>query len=403
MRLLYLTLDDLSRPGAWRTHVHGVTGALARRGWTVRVVAPGTAQLDLPAGVEGAPAPRPASRVGRLAHAFFGLSRIVSAELERFAPDAVYTRGVNPFPGWNPALASPRPLVVEINGYAEDEASFLLRRRVRSRHVAFFRRAAAVTAVSGKLRRDLLARYGLPPERVFVVANGADLERFGPQSREACRRRRGWERAGPVVLFVGSFYAHHALDALVATAAEVRKARPDARFVLAGEGPERERICELVRARGLEDAVALPGAVPPDEVPSWMGAADVCVLTLCSPRTRERGCSPIKLFEYMACERPVALMVDAREVVEIVHRAGAGRARLATGRLDDDARAFAADILALLADDARARAMAAAGRRAAEAIFNWDRAGRRVAAILDAALGRGSWPDREEAWPTERG
>lgn len=399
MRLLYLTLDDLSRPGAWRTHVHGITGAIVRLGWQVRVMAPGHGALNLPEGVEGVHLPRSPSRPVRWMQAAFGDAGRLADELASFRPDALYTRGVNVLPGWGPVLGASCPLVVEINGYAEDEAAPWMRPRVRACHRRLLAHAAAVTAVSGKLRADVIRSRGLPADRVFVVANGADLARFSARDRSDCRRRLGWSMETRVALFVGSFYPHHGLEQAVEAAAAVHASHPDVEFVLAGDGADRPRIRSLVSRRGLDGVVRLPGAVPPEEVPCWLGAADICLLTLRSVRTPERGCSPIKLYEYMASERPVAVLADSREVVEEVRRAGAGTARLSTGRLDEDAREFAADIRGLLGSPEGARAMAASGRRAAERMFNWERAGRRVGSILDAALGRGAWPAPEEIWP----
>jgi glycosyltransferase involved in cell wall biosynthesis len=395
--LLYLTLDDLSRPGAWRSHVLGVTGALARQGWRVKILSPGEGMADLPPGVEGRWIPRARRRAARLALAALRDPRLLADELSSFRPDAIYMRGVNILPGWGPALSHPVPRVVEINGYAEDEAAPLLRPRVRAAHRRAFCAAAAVTVVSGKLRADMVRQYALPPDRVFVVANGADPGRFGIRGRDECRRRLGWPPDAPHVVFVGSFYPHHGLDLAVDAAAIVSATRADVRFVLAGDGADHARIGDLVKSRGLNRSVSLPGAIDPPSVPDLLGAADICLLTLRSVRTPQRGCSPIKLYEYMAAGRPVAARVDTPEVAEEIRTAGAGLAGLLTGQAVDDARALAEDLLKLLADPALSTSLGAAGRRAVESMYNWDRAGRRTAAILEAALGRAPWPDPREA------
>jgi teichuronic acid biosynthesis glycosyltransferase TuaC len=145
------------------------------------------------------------------------------------------------------------------------------------------RRAAGIIVVSETLRHAL--PRGIDPERVYVLSNGLGLSLFRPLDRAECRAQLGWAPERKHVLFPAP------------------PGRPEKRFPLA------QAAVELVRAAGTAaDLHALEG-VPHDEVPVWINAADVVVLT----STHEGSPNVVK--EALACD--VALVsVDVGDVRE---------------------------------------------------------------------------------------
>jgi glycosyltransferase involved in cell wall biosynthesis len=112
-----------------------------------------------------------------------------------------------------------------------------------------FHNRTLLTMVPTDQMRAQLAALGF--RNLRVLSRGVDTELFNPARRsEELRRQWGAAPAAPVILHVGRLAAEKNLETLVAAAARIRQARPDARLVLVGNGPEEARL----RSR-------LPGAV----------------------------------------------------------------------------------------------------------------------------------------------
>src|SRR5436190_21328836 len=168
--------------------------------------------------------------------------------------------------------------------------------------------------------------------------------------------RRSLEIAGgtPVVLYTGTFEAYQGLDLLFASMTHVLGVRPDTRLVLAGGRPEQiEAARRQAAAAGIGSATIFAGQRPAEEIPAFLDAADVLV----SPRSLGTN-TPLKIYQYLRSGRPII----------------ATRLLTHTQVLDDEVAflteptpaAFAAGVLAALADPERARAVGPRARHLAE-------------------------------------
>jgi glycosyltransferase involved in cell wall biosynthesis len=343
MRILYLTFDDLTVPFAWSVHVREVINGLIERGHEVRLVCPAGRAPGVRAECDALPP-------GKFQHWGGSLKTFVDSGTA-FRPDVLYVRGIHGTV--TPALAAGRlgvPLVVEVNGLLEDEVRGWRRAVARKSHRFTLRRAAGVVTVSPLLRQALVDRYGCDPARIDVVPNGVDPERFKPGDRDAARAKLGLPTHRPIVVCVGGFFTHHAVDFLIAGAAKA-----GALLVLVGkEGPSGGDILHA-------------GRVPHDRVPDYIAAADLCAYVLRAPH-RQFGFSPLKVFEYMACGRAVIAATDQEEIRTFINGEGIG---VATG-LDVDAFADALSGMLRRPEDLSLigrRARAIAGER-----YTWARA-----------------------------
>ena len=165
------------------------------------------------------------------------------------------------------------------------------------------RKATALVSVCPEVLTGLETVEPLNTKSCSVIRNGVDLDHFFPQSHEESRGELGLISPGPYVGFVGGFFPWHGLDTLIEALALVVKAFPTVRCLLVGDGETRASLEALVRELGLSAHVYFPGRVDFDMVPKWIAASDVCVVL--HRQTRSYPGDSMKLWEYLACGRPV--------------------------------------------------------------------------------------------------
>jgi glycosyltransferase involved in cell wall biosynthesis len=214
----------------------------------------------------------------------------VEDALRGYEPDLVHCMYGGILAGVTTRACSKKPVVVSYCGsdlFGEGGVGNLVRRvvgayRIRTSHGAA-RRASAIIVKSAGLAKALPASVN--QRKVVVLPNGIDMERFRPLDRQECRARLGWHDDGFHVLFTN------------------------------GNGDPRKRIelaraaIEVLRQRGVAVELNPIPRVPHADVPIWMNAADVVILT-----SIHEG-SPNAIKEALACNRPV-VSVDVGDVRE---------------------------------------------------------------------------------------
>lgn len=185
--------------------------------------------------------------------------------------------------------------------------------------LALYHRATVVVAVTSSFRRNLVSR-GISPEKVRVIQNGVDLNRFQPRSAPA-DLVKGLGAEGKFVLsYIGTVGMAHAVDKIIAAAAELRDVK-DLLFLIVGEGAKKKDMEELVASREVVNVKVLPG-VPKDSVGDYYALTDLSLITL-RDEPLFKTVIPSKIFEVMAMAKPILSTVDG-ECREIVQRAGCG-------------------------------------------------------------------------------
>lgn len=235
-------------------------------------------------------------------------------------------------------------------------------------------RAARFACVSEATARDLVARYPETAERVRVARNGVDRDFFAPGGDEAARRRTRDRCAGgkPFVLYLGTLEPRKDVGTLVAACELLwrrRPSRPD--LVLAGgAGWKSEPLRRRIEASAFRDRIHVAGYAERDTARDLYRAAEVFAY----PSIEEGFGLP--LLEAMACGAP-SVSSDAAALVEV---GGDAALRAPVG----DAGALAEALERALDDEGlRARLRKAGPERAA--IFGWDEAARRTAAVVAEA------------------
>ena len=231
--------------------------------------------------------------------------------------------------------------------------------------------AAVVVAISdwtARLARSVLERLGCAAlaRGVQVVPLGTTPEHFRPGVDSPDVRARYGLDAGRWLLTVARLEWHKGIDMVIRALPAVRAAHPGTRYAVAGVGDRRPPLEQLARDLGLGDAVRFLGAVPDPDLPALYNAADLYVGASRRHDLLAEGFG-ISLVEASACG--LAVVGGRSGGVPDAVREGE------TGILvdPDDPAAIAAGINRLLADDSLRQRFGAAGRRAVETFYNWDR------------------------------
>jgi len=188
------------------------------------------------------------------------------------------------------------PCVATVHGYVFVSRRLRIYRMLDLLVLRFFSR---VITVSEELRQQLLTA-SLRRERVITVHNAINPLAFisqGIQSISRLRRQLGIREDQPLIAVVGRLIPGKGHRYFLAAAKQVLQARPEARFLVVGEGPLRGKLEAMNVTLGIQHAVSFLGFR--QDVAAFMQASDLIVLP-----SLEEGL-PVVLLEALALARPV--------------------------------------------------------------------------------------------------
>jgi glycosyltransferase involved in cell wall biosynthesis len=197
--------------------------------------------------------------------------------------------------------------------------------------------------------------YHLSPERLRVIPNGLDLEKFRrvPEgTRERVRAALGVADGMHVLGLFGRFYPVKGHKLMLQMLPRIVAGRPDVLLLLAGEGPERAECESLTDRLGLREHVRFLGQR--DDIPQLLTACDVFLMP-----SQTEGL-PLAAIEALALGRPV-VGFEVGGVPEVVDD---GRTGYLVPHGDQDG--FVAAVLRLVGDADKLADFGARSRRAAE-------------------------------------
>jgi glycosyltransferase involved in cell wall biosynthesis len=187
------------------------------------------------------------------------------------------------------------PVVIKCIG--SDVHQLLYERRRGTQILDAMHACAGIVTVSRSLR-DILVKFGVPENKIDIVYNGVDREKFSPQPQSLARQKLKLP-AGRWIVCVGNLQPIKRHKDLLEAFVQVRSRVRGAKLAIVGDGALEKELHDLARALGVCDDVYFAGARLHTEIPLWMNAAD----TVCLASANEG--MPNVLCEALACGRPV--------------------------------------------------------------------------------------------------
>jgi glycosyltransferase involved in cell wall biosynthesis len=185
----------------------------------------------------------------------------------------------------------------------------------RSRALVFKHGCSQIVADASVIKRELVEQHGIDPGKIEVIGSAVDLEKFRPpRDRAKFRREVGIGNDVPLIGNVGMIRPDKGQLELVKSVPLVLKKRPDARFVIVGQGTgilkRGINVRNAIDRAGLADKIIMAGYRW--DTPGVYAACDMIVIA--SLRTEA---SPIVLREAFASGRPV-IATKVGDIPEIV-------------------------------------------------------------------------------------
>jgi len=209
-----------------------------------------------------------------------------------------------------------------------------------------------------------------------VVSNGVNTRKFYPIDNKGLlaewRRRLGIGKDEIVITFVGNLAPWQGVESLIRVAQVVLAEMRNLRFLIVGDGILKEELEAEVIRLGIADHFIFTGMIDYKQIPFYINISDVCVLL---KRELASGYSPIKLYEYMACGKPV--IASRVGGLEFIKTEGVGRL-IESGDLKDIKEA----LLDLLSAPEKRVDMGQRGVKIAQERFTWDSRASKIEKIL---------------------
>jgi glycosyltransferase involved in cell wall biosynthesis len=337
VRVCYLADAPYIHTRRWVRHFAG-------RGWDTDVIS------FRPAEIEGSRVHYVDGweRLGKLRYLIH--ARRVRRLVRDLKPDLVHALHLTSY-GFLAALADVHPCIVSVWG-----TDILQAPRLSPFHWAItryaLRRADHVTATGARLAEATL-RYVPPGKPVTVIPYGVDLEQFRPQPHQP--------GSDVIVGSVGRLSPEKGLKYLLHAFAQIETDQPRVRLILAGDGPERQRLERLAARLQLDDRVDFLGDIPHEQVPQVLARLDIFAM----PSTYEGF--GVAAIEAAAMEVPVV----ASNVYGIPDVVDDG----VTGLLvpPKDVSDLAQALRSLISDEERRRQMGRAARSFVAERYSWEK------------------------------
>lgn len=165
-------------------------------------------------------------------------------------------------------------------------------------------KADSVIAINEKLRERVI-KMGSNSESTYIERAGIDLKRFNSKiNGQEIRLEYGLSKNDIILIFVGVLYNFSGLKEVAMEFSKIKDEYPNIKFLVVGDGDAYDDLKKIQKEMNLEKQLIITGRQPFDKIPKFIAASDICLLPAYKTEIMV-DIVPIKMYEYMAMEKPV--------------------------------------------------------------------------------------------------
>jgi glycosyltransferase involved in cell wall biosynthesis len=165
------------------------------------------------------------------------------------------------------------------------------------------RRSDVVCVINDELKRYAI-NLGADPSKVHAIKAGVDAQRFNPHiDCHMIREKLGISNEDVVLFFMGWLYSFSGLREVASELEKTKDKYPYIKLLIVGEGDLYHDLQQMKNDSGLQQ-LFLTGWQPYEKIPEYVAASDICLLPAYDNEIM-RNIVPIKMYEYLACGKPV--------------------------------------------------------------------------------------------------
>jgi glycosyltransferase involved in cell wall biosynthesis len=188
------------------------------------------------------------------------------------------------------------PVIIKVDDAIFDKTTGLksIQRKIEKiSNTKVIKNADLILVSNNKTRSVIIENYNIESEKISIVPNGIDIESFVKH-----------ELKQNFVIFSGMMYHHRGLEVLLKAAQKVITKNPKIKFMLLGDGPEKNKLIQLTEDLGISSNVEFKGWVNREQIPHLLAKSLIGIGPLKLTAVTE-GALPIKVLEYMASSLPI--------------------------------------------------------------------------------------------------
>lgn len=183
-----------------------------------------------------------------------------------------------------------------------------------------YQSADHIVVVTDTFKKKITAR-GINPDKISVYKNGANLELFKPQAKNATLEKELGLKNKFVFAYIGTHGMAHGLSFILNAIKPLEKSHPEFAFLFIGDGAEKKKLVKQAEDLKLQNAVFVD-SVSKKQIVDYLSLMDVALVNLKKSDTF-KTVIPSKIFEAAAMEKPILLGLEG-ETKGIIEQYDAG-------------------------------------------------------------------------------
>jgi L-malate glycosyltransferase len=175
------------------------------------------------------------------------------------------------------ALSNFHPFVV--SAYGNDILIYPAKSRICRCAVQFVLKKSDLITSGGDNSKDAMISLGAKPDKLHKISHGVDTKMFTPIASKDKLRNELRIADFPTVISTRRMAQIHDVETLIKSIPPVLKVNPDVRFLLIGNGSERDSLEKLTISLNVQGNVSFIGEVPQETISKYLASADIYVST----------------------------------------------------------------------------------------------------------------------------